>query len=1397
MFGHGRPHFVHPFCALLIAATAIFSAPKCAPISNSNSVWAQEVRQKSRDSDSGQGPSQRSANTAVGPESEQVTTKLRFSWGGGDPQTWRGKISTGDSGGTISSVAPLGVTLDATASVRLVGKDVEINHWSPTNYGGADLVLTGSPDTRIYFQLTSIENPQSAIKQTITIGQLNDQMVAAELDASGNRFSVSRAPGDRLGVEFEKQHLIFEPGELFRVSIQPKLTGLATKAANCRVKVVLAGSTGVGARAIYSKSVPFKLDENGSAAAPIELEIPVPKQEEVYDMMLELEPVWYQASFASKSNSIKRSVQFIVLDERLEAADPQRRWRQVSVADPADFGHSEAAAWNQIPKLGRTGRSSLGNELRSPTIVGQETLVTLGAGGWQAIPLTVGKLGEPHVVELEYVSGREIAVGLSLLQPDASGEIPLYGFDSGIFTPDSLVTRESKSSIPQTIEHHRITVWPNTKTPYLLVANRHANQSVTIGKVRVFAGPTELPARELKSTQRNSRKLMAFYESPLFAENFASLAQTDDEIAEPLDDWRMFYIGASRLIEYLKANSYRGAFITVACDGSSIYPSNYLASTPKHDNGTFFKSGQDPIRKDVLEMLFRMFEREGLTLVPSLALSSPLPEVESLRGSGAAGKVNGFDLVDLNSSVRQQAIGDGLPVYNPLDRQMQQAVTRVVQEIAERYKTQGSFGGIAIVCRPDTYSLLPGRQWGYDNLTVTEFIESQSDLTTKQLDEVRASLTSAYRKQWTQWRADRMTSWYQDMLSTVRQSVPGGTLYLAPVDLYRNQETASALSPSLHVSNDFEQVMLHVGLDLERLQNNSGISKSKPVEGIVLLNPHRVAPEESFASKRVDYTVEHSQQAKQFFGNANYKGDLFTHRIAWAHFAQLQQQSPFGTQASNLVRLQPMSPVGQFNRRRFVEAIKERDSRLLVDGGVVMTFGQEAALTDMMSVFNQLPDEPFTDVIPATARLLDDAQTSLAMNSLPIAVRQLNSPSGSYFYVANASPWPLQIRATINSDGNELSNVPEVESFSKQKLAVRRVLDKSSPSEQGAQTSGDYEVVFEIPAYGLRGGRSLTAGFSIEDFEFTLPEGADKVFKKQVYALEAKLIKANNPDPVSAIDNPGFESSGQPSLDGWDLGQQATSKIKLSSSDSIAPGQSGTGALVMSNDGNSPVWIRSNAFSGPETGRISISVWLRIDENAPQPPLRLAVEGKSKGGNYYRFGSVGSLSPDPAINQVDSQWKRFAVHFDDLPIEGLSNVRVGFDLMGPGEVQIDNVQIYDRWFDENDAKAITQILASTSPLLSKPETIDSCRRLLEGYWIEFLDRYAQTGSPNVASSSAGTSIRQADVPEEVSREPASAEEFYQPNQYEQGEVWNPEEKPRIPMFRRLRNLVPARKPQLR
>ena len=109
----------------------------------------------------------------------------------------------------------------------------------------------------------------------------------------------------------------------------------------------------------------------------------------------------------------------------------------------------------------------------------------------------------------------------------------------------------------------------------------------------------------------------------------------------------------------------------------------------------------------------------------------------------------------------------------------------------------------------------------------------------------------------------------------------------------------------------------------------------------------------------------------------------------------------------------------------------------------------------------------------------------------------------------------------------------------------------------------------------------------------------------------------------------------------------------------------------------------------------------------------MAIEGQTRSSTYYRFGAIGALAPDSGVNQIDNQWRRFAVHFDDLPAEDLIDLRVGFDLMGAGEVLIDNVRVYDRWLDDKDTTAMTQLLASAVELLSRPDGFESCRRIVD------------------------------------------------------------------------------------
>src|SRR5262249_27947357 len=102
----------------------------------------------------------------------------------------------------------------------------------------------------------------------------------------------------------------------------------------------------------------------------------------------------------------------------------------------------------------------------------------------------------------------------------------------------------------------------------------------------------------------------------------------------------------------------------------------------------------------------------------------------------------------------------------------------------------------------------------------------------------------------------------------------------------------------------------------------------------------------------------------------------------------------------------------------------------------------------------------------------------------------------------------------------------------------------------------------------------------------------------------------------------------------------------------------------------------SRPFAPPRTGRLAISVWLKVADAARQPNLRLAVETKVDGRDYYRFATIGqSPEPQQPARPIDAAWRRFIVPFNDLPIESAGQMRVRLDLMGAGQVWADDVQL--------------------------------------------------------------------------------------------------------------------------
>jgi hypothetical protein len=129
-----------------------------------------------------------------------------------------------------------------------------------------------------------------------------------------------------------------------------------------------------------------------------------------------------------------------------------------------------------------------------------------------------------------------------------------------------------------------------------------------------------------------------------------------------------------------------------------------------------------------------------------------------------------------------------------------------------------------------------------------------------------------------------------------------------------------------------------------------------------------------------------------------------------------------------------------------------------------------------------------------------------------------------------------------------------------------------------------------------------------------------------------------------------------------------------------------------------------------------VAAWLRVAAGGPQPPLRLAVEGVDRQGEYYRFAPMGGLAGGRPLGET---WTQFVLQIDDLPSGGLESLRVRFDLMGPGRVQIDDVRVYGLAFNDAERGQLADLIGRAEARLEAGD-VGGCGLLLDSYWPQFL-----------------------------------------------------------------------------
>ena len=299
---------------------------------------------------------------------------------------------------------------------------------------------------------------------------------------------------------------------------------------------------------------------------------------------------------------------------------------------------------------------------------------------WQAYTLPIQTPGMPYVLEVEYLDTPQ-TLGVSILEPNPIGAfVPPY-LDFGIDVRKTDFEINTDNSQTPHVKKYRLVFWPQTNSPIILLTNRRKDEPAVFGKIRLYGGWKHLP-KAFQKGGIEGRKLAACIDRPLLPENFNASQTRGILSAIGVDDWQTFHEASTRMVEYLGYSGYSGAMISVYSDGSAIYPSRFIESVPVYDTGRFLGDHRDPVEKDVVEMLARLFDRESLEFTPSLDFCSPLPELETaLRRGGPSAEGIRWVGVSGQQWLPQPGVNRGRGMYyNILNERVQNAMLNVVRE---------------------------------------------------------------------------------------------------------------------------------------------------------------------------------------------------------------------------------------------------------------------------------------------------------------------------------------------------------------------------------------------------------------------------------------------------------------------------------------------------------------------------------------------------------------------------------------------------------------------------------------------------------------------------------------------------------------------------------------------
>jgi hypothetical protein len=1214
--------------------------------------------------------------------------RLRISWGGASPTMWTGRAWLDD--GLLTELKLLGTAADRAGSIWLQDRQVRINSLSPRTLDVIEVTASATSSAQLLVALTPASsfggNTPAPVK--VPLADVLRRSVAVRLDEHGNTLRVERVPPESLEIVTDRKALIFAPGEQFSFELRPQLSDMAPGTSlDIEASLALSGRN----EPIWSAPQRFEVPIEDPPLATVT--VPIPQAEGVYTIRITAtRSPGFRARFlpGGAGPTAERSFDIVVLDARPQQAAGPVAWETVLEIDPTSPRWWERLPrWTQLRRLPAMNFRHVGSTRASTIDLPYGRFVelpptTAGADPhWQAYSLPVEAVGVPHLLELDYPAASDQHFGLSIVEPNAAGIVEGVGRDGGVY-----VEGFGQENAKQT---HRMLFWPRTQSPMLLVTNQHPSAAAMFGQIRVLKyGAPHLSSASVARSPAD-RMVAAYIARPFLAESFGAANAVGKPVgftaseAKTIDDWQTIYDSATRLSESVRYGGYNSAVVSVLADGSAIYPSAHLPETSRYNSG---RAARDFPDRDGLELLLRVFDRDGLAFVPALQLAAPLPELEAVR-RGSDPQTSGLEWVgpDGRTWIEVNGTQQGLaPYYNLLDPRVQQAMLNVVGELVGHYGRHASFAGMSIQLSANSYAQLPPLEWGLDDATIARFErETGIHLSADGPDRIAARhalLTREFAEAWRKWRIEQVTQFYARIVSILRENASRGNrrLILTLEDSFAHPNLAARVRPNILLANRVDGALLDAGIDRIRLQ---------ATPGIVVCATRYVESMAPLAKRAIDFELNEAFAAWRKSPEKNEAAAaLHYHRPQRLQLASFQPQNTWKIKGGIELVTQSTAHAGAV-RQPYVRTLLQHDPIVLLDGGELLPLGQDDTLREAREILRQLPVE--ADVAEVVQQ--------------PVTVRTYAAADGVTLLVVNGSPW--ETTADIKLD------VP--------RTAVMKPLgaaDDAQLNQPRALAAGRQSWPLTLEPYAIRAVRIESPDVRVLDVVAKPNQAARAELAARLMDFQQRNLTA--PRSYNVLRNPSFELlSGATSISGW-RSTNAAATVELDDSNA----RHGATSVHFRNQSGAAA-LESDAFPMPPTGQLAMTVFVRGQRMAPGGELRVVIESIDGGHRYRRSQPVRPLDPDADANQ----WKVQPILVNDLPLELPGNICVRFEMTGPGEVWLDAVTLYDllfplKWYkhEDNELLEIAILKFAAKSALDEGRIVD-CARVLEKYWPRFVTEY--------------------------------------------------------------------------